>query len=150
MLLSVTIWLLLAVRVLWRYPSIAVANQERESRLAARVGLGMLDCSLAWAVLLLCHVVPKFFALYADLGASLPHPTVLTLDLHRMLSGPWALVMFAGLAGLLPLHSRLLNRHGWRSARAMLAVCSVLSAVLVLWIPVSLWLPMRCLHSIGP
>lgn len=145
--LSVTLWLLLAVRILWRYPSIAVANQERGSLLAARVGLGMLDCSLACAVLMLHHVVPKYLSLYAVLGASLPHPTVLTIDLCLMLSGPQVVIIFAGLAGLLLLHRPLLHRHGWRSGRAVFAVCVGLSAVLLSWVPVTLWLPLRCAHA---
>lgn len=145
--LAVTIWAAMTLRLLWRYPAIAVAQRERGSLLAARAGLGVLDLSLAGSLLLLQQGTTKYLSLYAVLGASLPHPTTMTIDLYRMLGGPQVVIIFAGLAGLLLLHRPLLHRHGWRSGRAVFAVCVGLSGVLLSWVPVTLWLPLRCAHA---
>ncbi|MFT5679753.1 MAG: hypothetical protein ACI8RZ_000658 [Myxococcota bacterium] len=140
-------WLVLSIRTLWRYPAILPAQSERGSLLTARVGLGMLDLSIAGFVLLLQTATPKFQELYIGFGSSLPEPTILPLDLHQMLRGPGLGVLMAGLVGMLVLHRFILHRHGWRNGRAMLTICAMLSVVLVLWVPMALCLPLRCLHE---
>jgi hypothetical protein len=86
-----------------------------KASIAVGLGHGFVHTLLLLAELAaLLIVVPRFTAMFADFGASLPAPTVLAIGLSDAIRGFWFLWLPLGLLSLLANSALLLGLARWR------------------------------------